>query len=192
MGQLNLKHINAIAQGFATPAMVAETLQTLLQGINTIAQQTASSPQGLQGTPIPPSALTVTAADGYFDITITDNNPANQNLTPEYFLEYSTTVGFSQPSVIHLGPTRQYRIGLGNQTFYWRCYSQFGRASQPSSKTYFGTAQNPTPVVGGGSAAGPTPLPSTGSGTGTTNGYQGGVGYGILPIRNPLEIPGVG
>lgn len=181
MGYLQLKHLNAIAQGSQSPAMLAETLKSLLDAVNTVAKHTAISVVGPQVAPAQPVKLSVTAANGIFDVAIQDNQPADSDLAPEYFVEYSTSP--SGPwTVKHLGPSRNWRSMLGNQTLYFRSYSQFGRSSQVSAHRYFGPANAPTPVVGGG-VAGPAIQPSAGSGTNPTSGQGGGVGYGRLPVR---------
>lgn len=162
---------------------LGETFKQLQDVINNISQQTASVPQGQQTPPAPPSSLAVVASGGIFDIAIQDNNPSVTGIAPDYFLEYSTTPGFQTPVQIHLGPARNHRVTLGNQTLYWRSYSQYGRASAASGKVYFGNAGAPTPVVGGGAIAGPTVQASAGSGTGPTSGYDGGNGYGVPSTR---------
>lgn len=165
---------------------LAEALQSLQDAVNTMATQTGAAPQGPPSTPATPSALNVTAAGGIFDIAITDNNPSQSGVAPDYFLEYSTQASFQQPVVIHLGPARNHRATLGNQTLYWRAYSQVGRSSPPSPPVYFG-GPRPIPVIGGGASFGPNPLPSQGSGTAPTSGLQGGSGYGILPARKGIS-----
>ena len=164
---------------------LAETLKAVRDALNNVAQQTGSIPVGLPSKPPSPSALNVTAAGGIFDMAISDNNPANSGIAPDYFIEYSLTQSFAQPVVIHLGPARNHRANLGNQTLYFRAYSQIGRASPPSDPIYMGPQAQPTPIIGGGATSGPTPLGSTGSGTAPTNGTEGGSGYGKLAIRQP-------
>lgn len=168
---------------------LAEAFEALQGALNTLANQTGLVPQGDPVTPPAPVGINVTAAGGIFDIAIEDNNPATLGVAPDYFVEYSLTASFNQPIVIHLGPARNHRSNLGNQTLYWRAYSQNGRASQPSKPVYFGSSLAPTPVVGGGATAGPNPLPSNGSGTAPTSGTQGGSGYGRLPVRQGRITP---
>lgn len=165
---------------------LGQALQAIQDAINNIASQTAASAAGPQGTSPSPASLTVTAAQGVFDIAITDNAPIQRGI--EYFLEYSLTASFNQPTVIHLGTTRNHRVFLGNQILYWRAYSQYGPASAPSQPVYFGSANNPTPVAGGGTITGPAPLASNGSGTASTNGLQGGAGYGHNPTRGTPSL----
>lgn len=179
--QFQVKNLDYITQDDARYGEAFRQLQTI---INNLAQQTATAPEGLPDAPAAPTSLVVTAAGGIFDVAITDNNPAQNGIAPDYYVEYSTTPGFTTPTVIYLGPTRNWRRTLGNQTLYFRCYSQFGRASQASPIVYFGNAAAPTPVVGGGATAGPTPQPSQGSGTGPTSGQGGGHGYGPKSVRN--------
>lgn len=164
----------------------AEALSAVQDAINNIASQTAASAQGPQATSPSPVALSVTAAQGVYDIAITDNAPIQRGV--EYFLEYSLTPAFNQPIVIHLGTTRNHRVFLGNQILYWRAYSQYGAASSPSQPVYFGTQSSPTPVAGGGAITGPVPQPSKGSGTAPSTGLQGGAGYGTTPTRGTPSL----
>lgn len=179
MGLLKLRHKAAIASGSATPAQLYETIRDLEDGLNTIALHTAVSVVGPQVAPPAPVALNVKAANGIFDVQIQDNQPSDSGSTPEYFVEYSTSL--SGPWIVkHLGPSRNWRTSLGNQTLFWRTYSQYGRSSPTSDHVYVvGNA----PIVGGGSA-GPTIQASAGSGTNPTSGLGGGVGYGRIPTRN--------
>jgi hypothetical protein len=142
-------------------------------------RQVNATPAGI--TPAPPivSALSVMAADGIFDAQIQDNNAVQRGVV--YFLEYSL-VASGPWTVISLGPSRNWRGMLGNQTFFWRAYSQYP-TSEPSSPIYFGGINNPTGVVGGG-AAGPTPQAPGGSGTSPSNGLSGGEGYGRQHARS--------
>jgi len=75
-----------------------------------------------------------------------------------YFAESDTTPAFSSPRVYFMGASRNLYLQLGNQTLYWRAYSQYV-GSLPSAPITFGSP--PTAVAGGGSA-GPAPLPSSG------------------------------
>ena len=68
-------------------------------------------------------------------------------------------------------------LQLGNQTLYWRAYSQYVGAL-PSAPVTFGSP--PTAVAGGG-VAGPAPLPSSGSGVLPNGLLRGGNGFGVNP-----------
>jgi hypothetical protein len=141
------------------------------------------SPAATFPAPTAPASLSVAAANGFFDVVITDADPQRGVV---YFLDYSTSPNFGTGTTrtISLGPARTEYKQLGNQTLYWRCYSQY-QGSNISAYTYFGTQAAPTPVVGGGTA-GPAPMPSGGTGAGPSSGSSPfpptGGGYG--PVAN--------
>jgi hypothetical protein len=91
-----------------------------------------------------------------------------------YFAESDVTPAFSAPRVYFLGASRNLYVQLGNQTLYWRAFSQY-IGSLASTPVAFGTP--PTAVVGGG-ASGPTPQPSQGSGALPNGKVRGGNGFG--------------
>jgi hypothetical protein len=146
------------------------------------ALQSAAPPTSI---PAPPavSGINVTAANGYFTITLTDNGPVQRGVN--YFVEYATDPNFAQPVVLDLGASRTEVRNLGNQTLYWRAYSQYPN-SDPNAPVVFG-GSTPTGVAGGGAAA-PPAVSSTGSGTASTTGQQGGSGMGKVPVRK-VEQP---
>jgi hypothetical protein len=157
-----------------------ESLVKIVQEMGTIANQTGTSGTAL---PAPPNiaSIAVTAANGYFSVTI--NDPAGQaqnNLGLHYFIEYDTNPAFPNPTTIDNGPSRGAYLSLGNLTLYFRAYSQF-RNSAISGKINFG-GTTPTPVTGGGSAGPPPPGGGSGSGGG-----GGGFGTGS---RNPKTPAG--
>jgi hypothetical protein len=114
----------------------------------------------------------VQAANGWFDLAITD--PAVSRPGLFYFAESDVTPAFSAPRVYFLGASRNLYAQLGNQTLYWRAYSQYvgSAASRPVT---FGS---PAKAVVGGGSAGPTPLPSSGSGAVSNGVVRGGNGFG--------------
>jgi hypothetical protein len=136
-----------------------------------VGRATGVDPSGSIAAPSPIGSLNVTAADGIFDLAITDNSTLHRGIF--YFAESDTTPAFQQPYVHFLGSSRNLRVALGNQTLYWRAYSQY-LGSETSQPVAFGTP--PTAVAGGGAAAGPALQPSNGSGT--ASGSQGGSGFG--------------
>jgi hypothetical protein len=79
--------------------------------------------------------------------------------------------------VYSLGASRNLYIQLGNQTLYWRGFSQYIGSAASAPRTF---GSPPTAVVGGG-ATGPTPQPSTGSGALPNGLLRGGNGFGITP-----------
>jgi len=159
---------------------LAQALDSIVNQLHIVAGQVVASPTGAVSPPPAVSALSVTASGGIFDIQIQDNSPVSRGIN--YFVEYSTTANFAQPHVVDLGASRTYRATWGNQTLYFRAYSQYP-TSGPSATVYFGPSNAPTAVVGGGATAGPTPQNSTGSGTAPNTGQQGGAGFGYVPKR---------
>lgn len=141
--------------------------------------QTNSSPTGQTEAPPAPSSLVVNASQGIFDASITDHNPVNRGIN--YFLEYSPNPGFTAPTTVDLGQSRNFRGHFGNQTLYWRAHSAYP-TSPRSDHAYHGSQSSPVPVSGGGSIAGPALSASQGSGT--TNGATGSDGaFGNQPYR---------
>ena len=63
------------------------------------------------------------ASNAWFDISITDPSVARAGLF--YFAESDITPAFSTPLVYFMGPLRNLCVQLGNQTLYWRAYSQY-------------------------------------------------------------------
>jgi hypothetical protein len=131
-----------------------------LEHINTWQQQSGVAPQGQLPAPPAIGGLSVTAANGWFEVTITDKNAQQPGV--QYFLEYDTLASFQKAKTIPLGPTRTpAHFYLGNLTLYWRAYSSYqGSASSP--KVVFGA---PTAVAGGGATAPGAFQSAQGSGT---------------------------
>jgi hypothetical protein len=148
-----------------------ESLRQVVGAINALGRAAGVDPSGSIPPPAPVGGISVTAADGIFDIAITDNSPVRRGIF--YFAESDTSADFTAPRVHFLGSSRNLRVSLGNSTLYWRAYSQY-IGSLPSPPVSFGSP--PAPVTGGG-AAGPALQPSSGSGTAT--GQQGGSGFGV-------------
>ena len=152
-----------------------EAITHLVNAVNSIGRATGVDPSGSIAAPAPIGGISVVAADGIFDVAITDNSAVNRGIY--YFAESDSTPDFSAPHVYFLGSSRNLRASLGNQTLYWRGYSQY-LGSQPSAAVAFGSPA--TAVVGGG-AAGPAPQASSGSGT--AGGGSGGSGFGKSTVR---------
>ncbi len=150
-----------------------ETLSKLISAVNATSQHAGVDSVTPSPAPQPIASLKVQAANGYFDVAITDAAASNPGLS--YFAESDTTPAFNSPRVYFLGASRNLYVQLGNQTLYWRAFSQYV-GSLPSTPVNFGTP--PTAVTGGG-VTGPTPFPSTGSGTPANNKQRGGNGYGV-------------
>jgi hypothetical protein len=163
--------IGQLAQIKGDSPYVYEALTQVVNAVNALGRGTGVDPSGSIEAPAPIGGLNVTAAGGIFDLAITDNSTVNRGIF--YFAESDTTPAFSQPYVHFLGSSRNYRVALGNQTLYWRAYSQY-LGSETSAPVTFGAP--PTAVAGGGTVAGPALQASSGSGT--ASGNQGGSGFG--------------
>jgi hypothetical protein len=158
-------------------AKLYEALTDIVAGVNASNQSTNADPHGQTAPPPTPNGVKVTAKDGIFSAEIQDKNQSLYRGI-SYFLEYDTSPHFANPQPVHLGPSRNWRGHLGNQTLHWRAYSSYP-TSTPSGAVYHGGI-NPTPVVGGG-LSGPAIGVSQGSGTGPAG--EGLHGYGKLPFR---------
>ncbi len=150
---------------------VYEALTRIVNAVNSVGRATGVDPSGTISAPVPIGGVNVIAADGIFDLAITDNSAVHRGIF--YFAESDTTPAFSRPYVHFLGSSRNLRVAMGNRTLYWRAYSQY-LGSDPSEPVTFGTPA--TPVAGGGTAGGPQLQASNGSGT--ASGSEGGSGFG--------------
>jgi hypothetical protein len=150
-----------------------ETLVKIVSAVNSTSQRAGVDSSTPSPAPSPIASITVQAANGWFDIAIAD--PAESRPGLFYFAESDVTPAFSTPRVYFLGASRNLYTQLGNQTLYWRAYSQYV-GSLPSTPVGFGTP--PTAVAGGGTTTGPAPLPSGGSGTLNNGQVRGGNGFG--------------
>ena len=165
--------IGQLAQIKGESPYVYEALTQLVNAVNAVGRATGVDPSGRISAPAPIGSLNVTAAGGIFDLAITDHSSVHRGIF--YFAESDTTPAFARPYVHFLGSSRNHRVALGNQTLYWRAYSQY-LGSDPSAPVTFGTP--PTAVTGGGTAAGPALQLSQGSGT--APGTAGASGFGKL------------
>src|SRR5271156_5694019 len=152
-----------------------ETLTKIVAAVNATSQSAGVDSSTPSPAPSPIASVMVQASNGWFDISITDPSPSRPGLF--YFAESDTAPSFNTPRVYFMGASRNLYTQLGNQTLYWRAYSQYV-GSLPSAPVAFGSP--PTAVAGGGST-GPTPLPSTGSGVLPNGQVRGGNGFGVNP-----------
>ena len=152
-----------------------ETLTRIVSAVNATSQRAGVDPSVPAPAPPPVASVSVQAANGWFDVSIADPSDARPGLF--YFAESDVTPAFSAPRVYFLGASRNLYVQLGNQTLYWRAFSQY-IGSLASTPVAFGTP--PTAVVGGG-ASGPAPQPSHGSGALPNGQVRGGNGFGAKP-----------
>ncbi len=158
-----------------------KTLTKIVASVNATSQRAGVDPATPAPAPTPVASMTVQASNGWFDISVADPSDARPGLF--YFAESDTTPAFSAPRVYFMGASRNLYVQLGNQTLYWRAFSQY-IGSLPSAPITFGSP--PTPVAGGGST-GPTPLPSSGSGVLPNGLLRGGNGFGVNPGSRVLK-----
>lgn len=150
-----------------------EALTKIVAAVNASAQRSGVDPSMTASAPPPLAALAVQAANGWFDLAISD--PAGTRPGLFYFAESDTSPAFASPRVYFMGSSRNLYLQLGNQTLYWRAYSQY-LGSLPSTPLTFG---NPPIAVSGGGSSGPVPLPSSGSGATSGGSVGGGNGFGV-------------
>jgi hypothetical protein len=149
-----------------------ETLTRIVSAVNATSQRAGVDPSVPAPAPSPIASISVQAANGWFDVSIADPSDARPGLF--YFAESDVTPAFSAPRVYFLGASRNLYVQLGNQTLYWRAFSQY-IGSLASSPVAFGT---PPAAVAGGGASGPAPQPSQGSGALPNGQVRGGNGFG--------------
>ena len=149
-----------------------ETLTRIVSAVNATSQRAGVDPSVPAPAPSPIASVSVQAANGWFDVAINDPSEARPGLF--YFAESDVTPAFGAPRVYFLGASRNLYVQLGNQTLYWRAFSQY-IGSLASTPITFGAP--PTAVVGGGSS-GPAPQPSQGSGAQPSGQVRGGNGFG--------------
>ena len=152
-----------------------ETLVKIVSAVNATSANAGVDPANPSPAPPAIAALNVQAANGWFDLAITD--PAVTRPGLFYFAESDVTPAFSAPRVYFLGASRNLYVQLGNQTLYWRAYSQYV-GSLASAPVTFGS---PAAAVPGGGSSGPAPLPSSGSGALPNGLLRGGNGFGVVP-----------
>src|SRR5271166_2417785 len=156
-------------------AYLYETLVKIVGAVNAASQGAGVDPSTPGQAPTPVASVMVQAANGWFDLAITD--PAASRPGLFYFAESDVTPAFSAPRVYFLGASRNLYVQLGNQTLYWRAYSQYV-GSLASAPVTFGS---PATAVAGGGTSGPAPLPSSGSGALPNGLLRGGNGFGVVP-----------
>ena len=161
-------------------------VQRIITGVNTLAENTASSAVGRITAPPPINALNVKVAGEYAHVTISHSGAIQQGI--HYFVEAANNPNFIGAHPIHYGTSRTrdpiHLAALDDsgtpQNWYLRGYCQYPGGS-PSRPVAFGGA-NPTPIT----TTGTTQLswqPSTGSGTASNSGQQIGWGFGKVQKR---------
>jgi hypothetical protein len=117
-----------------------ETLTKIVSAVNSASQAAGVDSSTPSPAPTPVVSISVQASNGWFDVAITDPSDARPGLF--YFAESDTTPSFSAPRVYFLGASRNLYVQLGNQTLYWRAFSQY-LGSMPSASRTFGAPRPP-------------------------------------------------
>ena len=172
---------------------LGEALEDLQKHITNMNNALAIDSSGNQISPPPINKLRVTAADGIHQLSITDNNNVLRPIN--YFAEYSPKSDFSNSHVVPLGPSRNARLNLGNNTLHWRAYSQYTNGGPPSTPVIHGNGINPTPVTAtynNANLAVSGPSIPISSGSGTSINPAGGVGAGKQPYTSISSPPKLG
>lgn len=176
----------ALTKWLQEDATKGSLIQKVINGINTVATNTASSAVGRLAPPPPINGLNVTTGGEYAHITINHSGAIRQGVN--YFVEVANNKDFIGAHPIHYGTSRTrdpiHLAPLDStgaaQTFYARGFSQYP-GSDPSEPVVYG-GSSPTPIT----TTGTTRLtwnPSTGSGTSSNNGSQIGWGFGKQSTR---------
>jgi hypothetical protein len=168
------------------PALGA-LVQKIINGVNTLADNTASSATGRSSVPPNINSLNVKMAGEFAHVTIDHSGPIQQGI--HYFVEAANNENFSNAHPIHFGTSRTrdpiHLAALddaGNpQKWYLRAYAQYP-GSNPSTPVNYG-GEAPTAITPTG-ATQLTWQPSTGSGTAANSGGQVGWGFGRVQRRN--------
>lgn len=168
-----------LASLWAKDPDLAQTLQTIVDGANKIAQNAGVSATGDITPPKAPDTVAVKVSGELMHVAITHNGPLQRGI--RYFSEISNDSSFGQPIVIDHGTSRTshpiplptFPDGGGTKTGYHvRSYAQ-NPGGPPSGKT---VAQGGPFTMGGTTQM--TLLPSTGSGTAPSTGQSAGQGLG--------------
>ena len=175
-----------LAKWLGEDAQKGTLIQRIINGVNTLASNTASSAVGRLAPPPPINGLTVVTGGEYAHVTIQHSGPIQQGV--HYFVEAATNPNFSGAWPIHFGTSRtRDPIHLAPldatgaaQSWYLRGFAQYP-GSDPSAPVAYGGA-SPTAIT----TTGTTRLTwgtSTGSGTAANTGQQIGWGFGKQPRR---------
>ena len=177
----------ALTQWIQNNATQGSLLDKIITGVNTLADNTASSAVGRLAPPPPINGLNVSVGGEYAHISINHSGPIKQGV--HYFVEVATNKDFIGAHPIHFGTSRTrdpiHLAPLDStgaaQTWYARGYAQYP-GSDPSAPVNYGGPEA-TPITTSGTTR-LTWNPSTGSGTSSNNGSQIGWGFGKQATRS--------
>lgn len=162
----------------------------IIQAVNVLAKNTASSATGEVAPPPPIAGVNVSVASAGELMHVTLNHPGQVQRNARYMVEVHTDPSFGNPVIIHdAGASRTlppFHLPTFDETnvrhnFYVRAYLQ-NPAGQPSKITVAGGASSPTAFTMNGMSQMNFSTPQ-GSGTGPNTG-QGGQGLGKTTQRS--------
>jgi hypothetical protein len=171
-----------LAELYAKDSVQGAFQQRIINAINKLGSALGANPVGKVQPPPAVNNINISTSGELVHVTLNHNQPVNKGIN--YFLERDTNPNFSNPHVIHMGPSRSagpMSLPTKDSTgathkYYFRAYAQYP-GGDPSPHTVFGGALNPASVQLTGSTQMDF-LPSTGSGTASPTGQQGGKGFG--------------
>jgi hypothetical protein len=177
-----------LAEVYAKDPHLAQVLDTIISGVNTLARNTGTSPTGDVAPPKPPDSVSVKVAGEMMHVSIDHGGQVERGI--HYFTEVHTSPAFDQPVVQHNGASRTslphslptyLDDGITKAKYYVRVVAQ-NPGGPPSPPYIVGGASNPTAFQMSGSTA-MTLLPSHGSGTAPNTGQSAGQGLGRFQMR---------
>lgn len=185
----NLSGGSFLNEIYQNDSRLGTLLSRMIKAINQTAGTAGVSPVGQSTKLSPPDSVNVSAAGEMMHVSITDNAPADRQV--HYFTEVSNNPQFSQPIVVHHGPSRTsapFTLPTmdstgGTHNWYVRSFRQ-SPGGPPSAPITYGGSASPTAVTMSG-ATQFNLLPSTGSGTSASTGQQAAQGFGKQPTRPP-------
>lgn len=175
-----------LTKWLADNAQQGTLIQRIINGVNTLADNTASSAVGKIAPPPPINGLTVTTGGEYAHVVIQHSGAIQKGV--HYFIEVANNQSFAGAWPIHFGASRTRdpihlapkTSGGAAQSWYIRGFAQYP-GSDPSQPVNYGGA-SPTAIT----TTGTTQLTwgqSTGSGTAANTGQQIGAGFGKIQRR---------
>jgi hypothetical protein len=163
-----------------------QALHSAQSGVQNIEKQTNSDATANPSAPPPPTAVSVSAQNGIFHVSVQHNADFYRGI--HYHAEYADNPNYTNPFPIDMGSSREWRGALGNLNTHWRIGASYG-TSPPSEWLYHGSASSPTMVSGGGPDGPALPAQSQGSGTGQPG--QAMQGPGTAAVRTSTGVPPV-
>src|ERR1043166_9474365 len=115
--------ISELAELQTRDPYVHSVIKKIVDHINVTEKITGVAKTGTLPAPPVIGTLTVSAANGFFDVAILDNGDVQPGIN--YFAEWDTSKDFTNAHTVYMGPSRNVHVFLGNLTLYWRAYSMY-------------------------------------------------------------------